>query len=156
MRVREMTLQDVDAVRSMLTEFAKGEEAAGSPTRAGDRTLSYWMRVVGAIYERSLRGCVLIAEEGETPIGLAAFYMQDVEVDHVWTRAARSFVTYVREAHRRKGVARELIAFRDELAKSAGCDAMLTTTRLGNAAMRSLLVGSGYTPGDVTFEKRLM
>lgn len=155
MRIREMTRQDVDAVRTMLSEFLKEEQEAGAHVQMGERTIVQLMQAVGKIWDRSAPGAVLIAEEGESAIGLAAFYIQALDLDHEWRRVARSFVTYVRAEHRRKGVAAELIATRDELAKAADCDAMVTTTRIENAAMRGLLGRSGYTPADVTFEKRL-
>lgn len=156
MRIREMVRQDADAVRSMLTEYLKGEQEAGAHIHMGERSLAQWMQIVGRIYDRTVSGAVLIAEEGESTLGIAIFHVYEVTVDAEWKRAAKSLLTYVRAEHRRKGIARELVATRDELAREMGAEAMLTTTRLANDAMRGVLKCAGYKPAEVTFERRLV
>lgn len=156
MRVRHITIDDLDALGAMVVEFVKERAAAGDHALPGDRTHAQVLRALAAIgLARTVPGAVLIAEEGETAVGLAAFYVTAVDINSDCSRVARSMLTYVRPEARRQGVARELIARRDAAAQALGADLMQTTTRLENDAMVGLLQHSGYGAVEITFERRL-
>lgn len=157
MRVRHITLDDADAIAAMLTEFVKERHAAGEhaqPTERTHRTLLTALVALGLAH--TAPGAVLIAEEGETPVGLTAFVAQPTTVDNdLGAHIARSLLLYVRPEHRRQGVARELVSRRDAIAATLGCGAIQTTARLDNEPMRAVLAAAGYVPEEVTFTKRL-
>lgn len=157
MRVRHITVDDIDALAAMLTEFVKERHTAGEHTQPTERTHRALMTALVAVgLTRTAPGAVLVAEEGETPIGLAAFAVQTPAVDtDLGGLVARSLLTYVRPEHRGQGVARELVSRRDAIAATLGCAAIQSATRLDNAGMRGVLAAAGYVPEEVTFTRRL-
>ena len=154
MRIRHATVEDADPIRSMLAEYYKGERELGGHYQVGEPLLAQAMSLAGSILSRAVPGAVLMAEEGEEPIGLGAFWCEEKQ-GHDFSRVAVPWLTYVRPEHRRKGVGSELLAYREKTARALGCVAIRSTVLLGNAAGMELLKRAGYNPAEVVFEKRL-
>lgn len=155
MRIRHATVEDAESLRSMASEFFKEESEAGALVKPGERSVAWMMQVCGVLISRAVSGAVLIAEDGETPVGFTAFYVEPVALEHEFQKVAKTFVNYVRPEHRREGVASDLIAAKERLAKQFGCDAMYTTVRLNNEASLGLVRKAGYAAQDVTLVKVL-
>jgi len=151
MRIRHATIEDADSIRAMLTEHFKAERECGSRVQVGEPTIREAMALVGETLSQRYPGAVLIAEEGEEPIGLAALWCQESK-GHDFARVAVPWVQYVREAS--EGIAAELLQYVERAAIQLGCDAISVSAGLGTRA-QMLYQSAGYAPAEVVFEKRL-
>ena len=150
MRIRHATIEDADAIRAMLMEHFKAERECGSRFNVVEAATSA-MALVGATLAQRYPGAVLIAEEGEEPIGIAAFWCRDLK-GHDFAQVAVPWVQYVREAS--EGIAAELLQYVERAAIQLGCDAISVSAGLGTRA-QMLYQSAGYAPAEVVFEKRL-
>ena len=153
MRIRHATIEDADSIRAMLTEHFKAERECGSRVQVGEPTIREAMALVGETLSQRYPGAVLIAEEGEEPIGLAALWCQESK-GHDFARFAVPWVQYVRQASGAEGIAADLLQYVERVAMQLGCDAVRGSALLGTRA-QMLYQSAGYAPAEVVFEKRL-
>ncbi len=103
------------------------------------------------------KGKVLLALDGETPVGLIGFYANDAQ-----TRQAYVSVVGVSEAYRGRGIARELLCRAMAYSREVGmAECRLYTHRSNTAAIR-LYEGLSFEgqedaarPADILFVKKL-
>ncbi len=155
MRIRHATVEDSDALQAMVLEYLKEEHEGGSPVKPGDRSVARLMLAIAVLLAKRAEGATLIAEEGEEPVGFLIFYVEPIPIESEFEKVARGVATYVRPERRRKGIARDLLAAREAIAKSLGCDAIQTGVRLNNDAALSLARTAGYAPQEVAHVKPL-
>lgn len=155
MRIRHATVEDLEAIRAMTYEFLKEELEGGSHVKPGETTVGRLMVLQGAIIINQVPGAVLLAEDGEQAIGFTAFRVEGPLVDHRYERVATTFANYVMPERRRDGVASDLIAHKERLAKALGCSAMYTNVRLANEGCLKMVTDLGYLPQVVTLVKEI-
>ena len=155
MRIRLATIEDLESLRAMASEFLKEEDEGGSPIKPGERSLAWLLRICALIVVGKTEGAVLIAEEGELPAGFTLFYVEPLGVDHRYEKVGRSLANYVRPEHRRTGLASDLIEAKEVRAKRMGCEAMYTQVRISNEPSLGLVRKAGYAADVVSFAKEL-
>ncbi len=99
---------------------------------------------LASLIEMPERGALLLAREGDDPVGLAA-------ISYTWTLEHEGLVAwldelYVVPARRGQGVGSALLARARELAQSAGCTAMELEVDAAHRRAENLYRRAGFEP----------
>lgn len=99
-------------------------------------------------------GGVLLAEVAGAAVAFVAY---DIVEEHLEQDSAEYSVTdlFVAPEHRRRGLARQLLAAVEARAAAAGARRLLVTSVVNNAAAHALYAAAGYAPAFVIMEKRV-
>ncbi|MFF6994993.1 GNAT family N-acetyltransferase [Streptomyces sp. NPDC008313] len=136
MRIEKATEADTEVISRLLGEvesYYGGSDTPGDPDQ-----------IRGALFGEHPVATVLLARAGEDVLGFAAFSM-------VWPAAGAGTSLFlkelfVREAHRRGGVARRLMEAVQEAGREAGCTRLDWTADADNPAALDFYRGLGAEP----------
>lgn len=136
----------IELWRAMSAEMA----AANPRYRVSEGGAFVWGRWAGEMLAGK-RGCVILAEDNETPIGCILAFVPDEAPIYASRPRGRVSDVYVDPEYRRRGIAKELVKRAIEYLKSQGVVAIEVNAPIGVSGLDKLWEATGMKPFAVRY-----
>lgn len=136
---------DLPVIEEMLRSFLLEQLAQGSPVQVTRRTMTWYRDLVRSYVRGSLFGVVVLALEGEQPVGLAVAG-EDVgepRLDTSYGRTAVVWGAWVEPAHRKQGTALAMLSYGQPFLMEQGFVGAVMSAREDNREAEALISSFG-------------